>query len=130
MKYLASFTLLLAVFVFCSAEVMAQAQGPRPAISRVEVVYNGQTPQTLNIFGSNFGTPPPIITEGTKVSLDGTELTVISFNDTMITANMTPERTFGPGTYLLRVIKTDGKNGTFDVTLGAQGPEGPQGPQG
>ena len=73
MKYLASFTLLLAIFAFCTAEIMGQAQGPRPVISRVEAVYNGQTPQTLNIFGSNFGTPP-IITEGTKVSLDETAL--------------------------------------------------------
>ncbi len=48
----------------------------------------------------------------------------------MIIANTTPNRMFGAGTYLLRIQSSDGKNATFDVTLGAQGPEGEQGPPG
>ncbi len=96
---------------------------PQPVITRVEVVYNGPFPQTLNIFGSNFNTL-------LQVRLDGTKLTVINYNDSMIMANTTPARMFGPGTYLLRVISSDGRTATFDVTLGAQGPEGPQGQQG
>lgn len=124
MKYLASFTLLLVMFAFCAAEITAQfSNPPQPAISRVEVVYNGQFPQTLNIFGTNFNT-------AWQVRLDGTLLTIVNKTDSVITATTTPERMLGPGTYLLRIIATDGKTATFDVTLGAQGPEGPQGPQG
>ena len=124
MKHLASLTLFLTVFVFCAAETMAQfSNPPQPAVSRVEVVYNGQFPQTLHIFGANFNTV-------WQVRLDGTLLTIVSKTDTMITANTTPERQFGPGTYLLRLIATDGKTATFDVTLGAQGPKGDQGIQG
>src|SRR5688500_12640590 len=124
MKYLASFTLLLVMFACCAAEILAQVPNPpQPAISRVEVVYNGQFPQTLNIFGANFNTT-------WQVRLDGTLLTIVNKTDSMITANTTAERMFGPGTYLLRIIATDGKTATFDVTLGAQGPEGPQGPAG
>ncbi len=121
------FFVLLAIL--CSASTPTFAQGfPAPVITRVEVAYSGLVPQTLFIFGSNFGPQPrpgdPV------VSLDGTELTAISWTDTAIIANTTPVRTFGPGTYLLKLTKTQGGDATFDVTLGTQGPVGPQGPQG
>lgn len=53
-KFLASFTFLFAIFAFCSGEVLAQA--PQPVVTRVEVVYSGPIPQTLNIYGTGFGT--------------------------------------------------------------------------
>ena len=45
MRYLASFTLLLAIIAFAGAQSMAQT--PQPVITRVEVVYDGLYPQTL-----------------------------------------------------------------------------------
>jgi hypothetical protein len=130
MKYLTSFIFLLAVFAFCAAKVTVQAQTPQPVITRVEIVYNGLFPQTLKIFGSNFNALLSGRGDAPSVSLDGTPLVVVSRSDTMITANTTPFRMFGPGTYLLRLDSIDGKFATMDVTLGAQGPVGPPGPQG
>jgi hypothetical protein len=127
MRHIALFTLLLSVLAFSAAELVAQT-APKPVISRVEVIYSGQFPQTLLVFGSNFGPQPR--PGDPMVSLDGTELSVASWSDSMIVANTTPARMFGPGTYLLKLTKIEGGDAAFDVTLGTQGPQGPQGPQG
>src|SRR3712207_4855983 len=128
MKNFATITLMLAALVFCPAP--SAAQTPQPVITRVEVVYNGLYPQTLNIFGSNFNAIQSGRASAPSVTLDGTPLAVVSRTDTTIVANTTPFRLFGPGTYLLKLESIDGKFATMDVTLGAQGPIGPQGTQG
>ncbi len=119
MKNLASITFLLVALFFCAAEISAQ----NPVITRVEVEFNGLYPQTLYIFGNNF-------TNLTHVRLDGTLLQVVNNTGTMITADTTPQRMFGPATYLLRLTFSGAPAATFDVTLGAQGPQGEQGIQG
>jgi len=69
------------------------------------------------------------------VTLEGTPLTVVSNNDTLIVVNL-PAGTV-PGTYLLRVIQQvaggpfGGRNAAaFNATVGEMGPVGPQGPAG
>lgn len=119
MKTLTSFIFLLAIFAFCTAEILAQP----PVITRVETLYNGPYPQTFYIYGNNFQNL-------SQVRLDGTQLLVINNTGTMITADMTPQQQFGPATYLLRLTFIGFPAATFNVTLGTQGSEGPQGQQG
>lgn len=130
MKYLAIFTFLLVILAFCAAQSVVRAQTPQPVVTRVEVVYNGLFPQTLNIFGANFNALLSGRGDAPSVMLDGTPLIVVSRSDTMISANTTPFRMFGAGTYLLRLDAIEGRFAEFDVTLGTQGPVGPRGPQG
>jgi hypothetical protein len=82
--------------------------------------------ETIDINGNNFGDNP-------QVKLNDESLTVISFSNTYIEAELPTDIT--PGTYRLAVAQSGSfnqppKSDIIDVTIGAIGPEGPQGEQG
>jgi Collagen triple helix repeat (20 copies) len=96
---------------------------------------------SLTVDGGNFGTTTPIVV------LDGFELTVRTFTDKLIVADLPAPVLVAPGSYTLTVTRTrranpgrghddeDKGNGgqasaAFIVTIGAQGPVGPQGETG
>lgn len=132
MRYLTLTLLLTVVLAFSFQSTPGQGNPLRiPEITRVEVIYNDPIPQTLNIYGTNFGDELP------EVKLDGTELTAISNTGEMIIAEIPINRLFEAGTYLLEVATARNTRifdrATFDITLGTQGPQGETGavgPQG
>jgi len=112
---------LFPVVLILSSLLTIQAYAaPEPAI--ISAVANFQTNQ-LTITGSNFGSAVP------KVTLDGSQLQVVSNSGTSVVATLRGGT--NPGGYLLTLTnKNSGLKVAFDVTLGAAGPPGPQGPQG
>jgi IPT/TIG domain len=112
--------LFLVVLILLSLLTIQAYAVSSPTI--VSAVANFQTNQ-LTITGSNFGSAVP------KVTLDGSQLQVVSNSTTTVVANLASGA--NPGGYLLTLTnKNSGLRVEFDVTLGVAGPPGPQGPQG
>jgi hypothetical protein len=112
-------TLYSLILVVAGLLTTQAAYGAAPSI--VSAVANFSTNQ-LTITGSNFGNGAP------KVVLDGSALTVVSYNETSVVATLATGT--NPGAYLLTLTTAGSSKVSFDVTLGAAGPQGPQGPQG
>ena len=134
------------LFLACAAlsVIPVMAQSP-PAITSA-VANLAVTPSTLTINGTNFGTAAPTVT------LAGTPLSLLSYTNTVLVAEL--PATLTPGSYDLSVsipatnpggILTANIGdqevvspapprksaiGTFLVTIGTVGPEGPTGPAG
>jgi len=94
-----------------------------PVLANAKPIINAVIPNygnnQITIVGSGFtGTP--------VAKLNGIPMTLVSHTPTNIVAILPSG--FSLGSFLLSVTATG--TGTFDLTLGADGPQGPQGPQG
>ena len=92
-----------------------------PSISSAVVDY---AKNRIVIAGKNFS---PAKTAPT-VSLAGTQLTLVSFGNTKISASLPASYT--PASYTLSVTNSNNQTGSLVVTLGDVGPTGPEGPPG
>jgi hypothetical protein len=122
MKPIRTGLLSLAVLALSSA-----ALADDPNIPQILSAQPDTTNNVLLIQGATLPAgSPPIVTLG------GTQLTVTSFSDIGITANLPSG--LASGSYQLQVSDGDPNDHAhpvlFDVTVGAVGPQGPVGPQG
>jgi len=126
---LRAFSLIILLLFGCSTLAMATSPNAPTIVNAAENSAGTQ----IVISGTGLGSTPLAVTLGAA------NLTVSTYSDTSITANLPPGTV--PGTYLLTVQA--GKNSaSFEVALGqigpvgpagatgAQGPAGPTGPQG
>ncbi len=110
---------LIVWFAVMAMSLVAAASNP--VVNNTAIDYNANQ---ITVSGSGFspqGRAP-------AVSFNNTSLTLLSFSDTQITANL-PTGT-QPATYRMRVTNAQGNYYEFDTTYGAVGPQGPMGPQG
>jgi hypothetical protein len=142
MKFLASFTFLIAVFAFCSGEILAQGGNggggqtittTAPLILAADVQYNTQAQwsetinniqnyQRLTIQGSSLGTMT------TTVTLGGQPLKVESNTGTKLI--VAADKMFYPaGTYLLKVT-VGSRLVEFNASISVKGDKGDTGAQG
>jgi hypothetical protein len=113
------FTFTAAVLLFVSSFAAAAT----PVVNSSVINYSA-APNQITIAGSGFspqGKTPTVL-------FNNVNLTVVSFSDTQIVANL-PTGTQA-ASYRLRVTNSQGNFYEFDVTYGAVGPQGPMGPQG
>ncbi|PWT97560.1 MAG: hypothetical protein C5B51_31140 [Terriglobia bacterium] len=96
---------------------------PAPNIDNT-VIITSVVPNQIVITGKNFGTSAP------SVTMNGLFLTVLSYSDTVVLAQLPASVTGNPGTYQMTLINSSGRKGSLDVAVGALGPAGPSGPQG
>src|SRR5438105_4150479 len=101
-----------------------------PAITDVTVAFIANHGPQLTIIGSGFGTLKPTVT------IDKLTLSVSTYTDTNVVAELAPSVNLPPGSYTVTLRNTTKKAGdpkgstTFIVTLGAVGAMGPAGPAG
>src|SRR5438105_6532290 len=101
-----------------------------PIITDVAVAFIPNDGPQLTIIGSGFGTVKPTVT------IDKFTLSVSTYTDTNIVAELAPSLNLPPGSYTVTLVNTTKKAGdpkgstTFIVTLGAVGAMGPAGPAG
>ena len=102
---------------------VAQTTASRaPNIDNV-AVDSTVTPIRIAIAGETLGATMPVVT------LDDRPLTVVTFGDRLVVAEVPAD--VSPGSYkLLLTNTTTRKKGSFITTIGAVGPQGPAGPQG
>jgi hypothetical protein len=111
----------------CLAALPSRAQILLPVIESATVNYS-PTPNQLTITGKNLAPEKgsPILT------LDGTALSLISHNSTVVVAKL--PNGLAPGSYNLSlrtsILPVLGQSAPFTVTIGTTGPTGPQGPPG
>jgi hypothetical protein len=104
------------------------------ALSSAALADNPSTPQILGVQADTTNNllliQGVVLPSGSApvVTLGGTQLTVTSFSDIDITANLPSG--LAPGSYLLLVGDGGPHFAQFAVTVGAVGPQGPAGPQG
>jgi hypothetical protein len=111
----------------CLAALPSRAQILLPVIESATVNYS-PTPNQLTITGKSLapekGAP--------SVTLDGTALSLISHNSTVVVAKL--PNGLAPGSYNLSlrtsILPVLGQSAPFTVTIGTTGPTGPQGPPG
>jgi hypothetical protein len=88
------------------------------------------TPHQLTIKGANFGKAKPF------VNLDGLNMVVLSYTETMVVTQVPPSIDSIPGTYQLTLTNNSlegdesERNATFEVAIGESGTPGPTGPAG
>ena len=113
-------SLAVQVFVVLGSVAICARGATTPKIFSAVVNYSNNR---MTITGQNFspsGLAP-------KVSLDNTQLTLVSFTNQSITATLPA---LAAGTYSLVIVNSNNQTATFAVTLGAAGPAGVQGPPG
>jgi hypothetical protein len=109
------------------ASVLLLVFCPLLAVAATPVVNSGAINYSTNqitLTGTGF---EPAKTKPT-VSFNGIALTVSTFSNTQIVANLPAGLT--PGTFDLTVTNSQGLSVDFNVTYGATGPQGPAGPAG
>ena len=100
-------------------------QAPPSSIS----IYSAKVNSTLTqvtMVGVAFSPQP--VRGAPSVSFDDASLTLVSFTDTTIVANL--PASVAAGSYLLTVTNSRNDSASLDVTIGNQGPAGPNGPLG
>src|ERR1019366_4398240 len=112
--------------VFLSAALAGIAAGAQaPPLIYSAIIDTSKTPNLLDLTGTNFapfgGFP--------SVTFDGTLLTLQSYGNTAIVANM-PSKTYSSGTYDVLLTSGSLTSSPFGVAVGAAGPPGPAGPTG
>lgn len=106
--------------VVCLLSLTALAQNPIITSATTDSTTN---PTQLTLNGRNFGLNQP------AVRLQGTPLTLISYTDTQVVAQLPAN--LPPGSYLVNLSRYQQLvAAAFDVTIGAAGPHGPKGDQG
>src|SRR5262245_46038719 len=113
--------LLCWALLFGLATAGRAAASSAPAITSATVNY---VSNVITIIGENFGIAAPTVT------LNGTQLTVQSFNPGTQTIVAVMPAGLSAGTFLLAVTTNGNQSAQFDVTIGIAGPLGPTGPQG
>ena len=111
--------------VLCAGVLTLAQQNLAAAVTpNIEsAVVNSSTNQ-ITITGTNLAPN----TGSPTVKLDGTQLTLVTWNSTQILAGLPAG--LSPGTFQLTVSTSSNSTGSFDVPIGAVGPAGPSGPQG
>ena len=110
----------LCIGMLAAAPAMALGQGILPIVT---MVSENSAATEITINGTGFGSAKP------SVTLAGTNLTIVSFSGSTITADL-PTGT-APGSYLITIENNSTHlPGVFAATLGAQGLQGVAGPTG
>jgi hypothetical protein len=122
---------LLAIVLVLMGATIARTQDAPPTTSSPKILAAVASTTEITITGQHFGSARPTVT------LDGTVLTLTSYSNTQVIADLASNQ--APGSFLLALKTAGGLTAYFDTTIGAvgaqgppgpQGPEGPQGPQG
>jgi hypothetical protein len=116
---------LVAIVLVLMGATIARAQDAPPTTSSPKILAAVASTTQITITGQHFGSARPTVT------LDGTALTLTSYSNTQVIADLSNNQV--PGSFLLALKTAGGLTTYFDTTIGpvgAQGPPGPQGPQG
>jgi hypothetical protein len=113
---------LVAMMLVLMGATIARAQDAPPTAPSPKILAAIATTTEITITGQHFGSARLTVT------LDGMLLTLTSYANTQVKANLPNNQ--APGSFLLALKTTGGLTAYFDVTIGAVGPQGPSGSQG